>query len=177
MGSDASTASPSPWKIMYSAKTARSEFHSGTPTENAAGHPRAGAKTSRKPRLMKILARTRYLGHSHNQSHGHCRLRGEVFPGLSALRPCHHELPFRPPHDQLSDSKARSSADEYVAVIACARNRPETRFGPEAGGPPGRALLATFEPSRPTTSPQAQPVWTPDHPKVCLKRRVVCRRT
>jgi hypothetical protein len=32
MDRDASTASPSPWKTMYCAKTAHSEFHSGTVT-------------------------------------------------------------------------------------------------------------------------------------------------
>jgi hypothetical protein len=30
-------------------------------------------------------------------------------------------------------SKVRSSADEYIAVITCARSRPETRSGFEAG--------------------------------------------
>jgi hypothetical protein len=30
-------------------------------------------------------------------------------------------------------SKARSSTDEYIAVITCARSRPETRSGREAG--------------------------------------------
>jgi hypothetical protein len=54
-----------------------------------------------------------------------------------------------------------SSADEYIAVITCARRRPETRSGREAGvvheGVPCSPPSAS---SRPTTSPQAQPAWT-----------------
>jgi hypothetical protein len=54
-------------------------------------------------------------------------------------------------------SKVRSSVDEYVAVVTCVRSRP--RRGPAATPecPRRCASLATLEPSRPTTSPQAQP--------------------
>jgi hypothetical protein len=51
-----------------------------------------------------------------------------------------------------------SSADEYVAVITCARSQPETRFGREAGGfHEGVPCAPPSNRDRPTTSPQAQP--------------------
>ncbi|MGH3805589.1 MAG: hypothetical protein ACRDRU_02880 [Pseudonocardiaceae bacterium] len=58
-------------------------------------------------------------------------------------------------------SNVRTSADEYIVVITCAPGTdPRHDLAARSGGPRRRALLATLEPRRPTTSSQAQLTWT-----------------
>jgi hypothetical protein len=82
-------------------------------------------------------------------------------PLLRHTRGCHS----RPQSDGINGAQLlavaviyRTSADEYVAVITCARSRPETRSGREARVVhEGVPCSPPSNQDRPTTSPQAQP--------------------
>ncbi len=98
---------------------------------------------------MKIPEGVDHLGHPHNQSDGHCRLRSRsastehaaAVSGMAAAVSCIDD------HANYADSptrsNVRSSADEDVAVSTCARSPAQYTIRPRGRGPRSPALLAT----------------------------------
>lgn len=117
---------------------------------------RSGAERQPQPvaPIVALAAEVRRSGHLHNLSYGHRRL-GSLSASTERSTPVSCALTQQDTAPPCMKRMRSHQADEYVAVITCVRSRPETRSGREAGGSTKPDMLATFEPSRPTASPQA----------------------
>jgi hypothetical protein len=87
--------------------------------------------------IVALAAEVRPSGHLHNLSYGHRRL-GSLSASTERSTPVSCALTQQDTALPCMKRMRSHQADEYVAVITCARSRPETRSGREAGSPRSR---------------------------------------